>query len=357
MEIHNTVRVVRAQLKTGRTLVTSDIHGCLDLLKALLEKLSYKPGEDTLVIIGDLVQKGPQNLGALRLVMELSRQENVYVLLGNNDFFVEDGSDEKLFSHTSWFRERSLLGEMLLEMGERLPEREEETAALREKARLAFPEEHRFLQSLPHILETEKYLFAHAGLESEDLERQNLEYVLSVPRFHETVSHLFSKLLLVGHWPTANFRSGKLSNAPICNEYHHVLSIDGGNTVKTFGQLNGIVLDNQTGGWTWDSVDDYPKMKAPRSQTARLGSVVTWPENHIELIEKRTKTSICRIKKTGRSIELPNEFLYTDDEGLRTSDFTDNLLEVAAGEELAVVWQGDEWLLAIKNGEAGLVLL
>lgn len=357
MEFHHPVRVVRAQLKTRRALVTSDIHGSLDLFKALLKKLQYKPGEDTLVIIGDLVQKGSQNLDTIRFVMELSKLENVFVLMGNNDLFTLEGPDREIFEHGSYFRECSMLGEMAMAMGLPFPKSVKETHVLREKAKGAFPEEHRFLQDLPHVLETEQFLFAHAGLQSEDLERQELEYVLSVPRFHETVNCTFHKLLLTGHWPTANYRRDKLSNAPLYNQSRHVLSIDGGNRVKTFGQLNGVILDPRTGGWFWDSVDNFPKIRAPFSQKARSGSVITWPENHVELLEQGEHTSLCRIRKTGEQVELPNELLYTDDEGLRTDDFTSDLLEVSAGEELAVVWKGNKWMLAGKNGKMGLVLL
>lgn len=41
-----------------RLLVVSDIHGQRDWLERLLDKMEYG-GDDILVIIGDLVEKGP----------------------------------------------------------------------------------------------------------------------------------------------------------------------------------------------------------------------------------------------------------------------------------------------------------
>ncbi len=357
MEFNHAVRVVRAQLNTKRTLVTSDIHGCADLLKALLEKMKYRPGEDALVVIGDLVQKGSQNLDTVRFVKTLSKNENVFVLQGNNDLFTLEGPDEEIFAHGSHFQERSVLGEMAAAMDEPFPKNAEETHILREKAQTVFSEELTFLRGLPHILETERFLFAHAGLESENLEEQNLEYVLAVPRFHETAACRFHKMLLVGHWPVGNFRTDSLSCAPVYNKSKNVLSIDGGNTIKRFGQLVGVILNNETGSWDWTGVDNLPKIQAPCSQKARPGTVVTWPENFVELLERGEVFSRCRVKKNGAVLSVPNDFLYEDKKGLRVNSATDARLEVSKGEMVSLVKEGDGWLMIMKNGEAGMLVL
>lgn len=358
MEFNHPVRVVRAKLKTKRTIVTSDIHGSFELFKALLEKLEYRPGEDTLVIIGDLVQKGRQNLDTVRFAMELSKQENVFVLMGNNDLFTLEGPDGEILAHGSHFRECSVLGEMALAMRVPFPKSIEETHALREKAEAVFPTEAAFLRGLPHVLETEEFLFAHAGLESEDLEHQTLEYVLSAPTFHETANHTFHKLLLVGHWPVANYRVDCLNNAPLYNAERNVLSIDGGNTLKSFGQLNGVILNNETGEWTWAGVDGCPKIQAPRSQKARPGAAITWPRNWVEVLERGEGMVRCRAKESGVLLDIPADFLHEEKDGsFRTSDVTNALLGVEKGEELSLIWQGEDRMLVMKNGEAGFLLL
>lgn len=45
-----------------------DIHGCYDTLLELLRKLEYRPRHDNLILVGDLVNKGPksQQVGAVR---------------------------------------------------------------------------------------------------------------------------------------------------------------------------------------------------------------------------------------------------------------------------------------------------
>lgn len=355
MKFEHPVRVVRASIPTKRILVVSDIHGGLKLFQELLEKLQYQPGEDSLVLLGDLVQKGTQNLDTVRFAMELSREKNVFILMGNNELFTLEGYDEELLQHASHFRERTVLGEMAMELGLPFPKTAAETHALRERAEQAFFQELNFLRGLPHVLETDKFLFAHAGLSDEELESQELEYVLAVPRFYEVVTHSFQKLLLVGHWPVANFRTDCLSNEPLYQEACNVLSIDGGNTLKSFGQLNGVILDNETGKWQSLSADPYPQIPAPCSQKAKPGVAVTWPENFVELLKRGESVSRCRAKKNGAILDVPNEFFYEDEKGLRVSDATNVQLELTKGEPVSLISEGKGWQLIMKNGKAGLL--
>ena len=78
-----TASVKKAELPPGRrVLAISDIHGNLTFLKALLTAAGYTH-EDILVLVGDLVEKGPASLAVLRYVMELSQTHTVYALRGN----------------------------------------------------------------------------------------------------------------------------------------------------------------------------------------------------------------------------------------------------------------------------------
>ena len=75
-------------LPAGRRLIAvSDIHGHLTLLRALLEKVHYIPGGDLLFLVGDLVEKGPENLAVLRYVQDLCAHGFVYPTMGNVDAF------------------------------------------------------------------------------------------------------------------------------------------------------------------------------------------------------------------------------------------------------------------------------
>ena len=59
----------------SRTVFIGDVHGCAIELEALVVKVKVKPGEgDRLVFVGDLVDKGPESLRALRLVRYLTQE-------------------------------------------------------------------------------------------------------------------------------------------------------------------------------------------------------------------------------------------------------------------------------------------
>lgn len=65
----------------ARTIIISDVHGCLRELQALLQKLDAKSGYDRLIFVGDLLDRGPDSIGVLRLVQGLGAE----CVLGNHE--------------------------------------------------------------------------------------------------------------------------------------------------------------------------------------------------------------------------------------------------------------------------------
>jgi len=63
-----------------RTIVVGDVHGCADELQDLLRACGYGKG-DRLVLVGDLVAKGPDSQGVLQFL----REEGALAVLGNHD--------------------------------------------------------------------------------------------------------------------------------------------------------------------------------------------------------------------------------------------------------------------------------
>lgn len=76
-----------------RILAIGDIHGCSDALDALLTAIDVKP-EDTLVTLGDYVDRGPDARGVLDRLIALGRNVHLVALRGNHDQMMLDARDD-----------------------------------------------------------------------------------------------------------------------------------------------------------------------------------------------------------------------------------------------------------------------
>ena len=65
------------------TYLIGDIQGCCTALQRLLTTLDFSPSRDHVVLLGDLVNRGPDSLGTLRLLQKLGPAATC--LLGNHD--------------------------------------------------------------------------------------------------------------------------------------------------------------------------------------------------------------------------------------------------------------------------------
>lgn len=54
----------------GQDFIVGDLHGCLEDLNILLEHISFDKSVDRLFSVGDLVDRGPDSIGCLRLLRE-----------------------------------------------------------------------------------------------------------------------------------------------------------------------------------------------------------------------------------------------------------------------------------------------
>ena len=73
-----------------RTIVFGDIHGCNTALESLLDQISPVPGEDRLVFLGDLFDRGPDSRDVLQTIEKLASvfQDAFILLLGNHEDYL-----------------------------------------------------------------------------------------------------------------------------------------------------------------------------------------------------------------------------------------------------------------------------
>jgi serine/threonine protein phosphatase 1 len=74
---------------SGRTIAIGDIHGCLAALSALLDAVAPDP-DDTVITLGDYIDRGPHSRGVLDRLISLARCCRLVPLLGNHEELLLD---------------------------------------------------------------------------------------------------------------------------------------------------------------------------------------------------------------------------------------------------------------------------
>ena len=376
----NISRIERLGASPGqRLIVVSDIHGQLDCLVRLLEKTGYG-GEDILVVIGDLIEKGPDSLGVVRYLMELCNEKRsfhgehyVYVSMGNMElarlqYFLDESPEagEKFADYIRRAQRQwggSLGQEMLAEMGVS-PERitagnaPEYIGQLRKKFRM----ELNFLKGLPTILTAGQYLFVHGGVPTDDLEALEGSDAASCLKNDGFWSkgYRFERFTVVtGHWPVCLYRRGVEDVSPLFDPERRIICIDGGCSIKSAGQLNALIIpdcmaDMDEIGWT--SCDGLPVIKALEAQEGTPASLnITYFDSQVELLETREGMAKFRHLSSGRVLELPESCLWVkhSDGTVHCGDFCDERLAVEAGDELSLVFETKDGYYVKKQGRIG----
>src|SRR5262245_13321258 len=67
-----------------RVIAIGDIHGCAVALRKLIEVLAPEP-DDTLVVLGDCVDRGPDSRGVIEQLLALREDCQLVPILGNHE--------------------------------------------------------------------------------------------------------------------------------------------------------------------------------------------------------------------------------------------------------------------------------
>jgi serine/threonine protein phosphatase 1 len=153
-----------------RVYVIGDVHGRYDLLCELMDKLEEHsarlphPGSLHVILLGDLVDRGPASADVVRLAYETSRQNShVVTLLGNHEELMIRALDNEPGYMRTWMRVGG--AETLRSFGVEPPERGADPTLAIAKARAAIPREWLdWLRKRPLTARSGDYLFCHAGI-------------------------------------------------------------------------------------------------------------------------------------------------------------------------------------------------
>lgn len=182
-----------------RWYVIGDIHGRLDLLEALqaaIEQDDAQAGaaDTTVVFLGDLVDRGPDSAGVIKLARKWGKKRKVRYLAGNHEeMFLDSFTDKETLRHFLRHGGR----ETVLSYGVKKKEYNrmqlEEVQKVMQKAVPAKDRE--FLESFEEIIVVGDYVLAHAGINPkraiDDQKRKDLLWIRDRFLSHaEPLSHV-----------------------------------------------------------------------------------------------------------------------------------------------------------------------
>lgn len=339
--------------KDYRILVVSDIHGNLELFKKLLTKSKYNPKEDYLFILGDFVEKGPQSLDTLHYVMELSENKNCFVLKGNCEIIFQnmyERNNEEDFNYFRW-NGYTLLREMCVKSNINL----DSNITLKETLEILknnFKKEYDFLESLPTIIETEDYVFTHAGIP--EIESDDIKDYIRINEFNN-IAKRQRKLTIVGHYPSVNYSKKYLNYKPHFNYTKNIISIDGGNIVKSAGQLNMLIIKNKDISFTY--IDNLKKYKVNDDQivTIQDSFVINYPNTEVEILEDLGEFKLCKSLSNKKTLKIPSKFIYERNGKICSYDTTNYKHTVYVGDYVSLYYKTSKYSLVKFQGVLGWI--
>lgn len=154
-----------------KTFVIGDIHGCFQELKALIEKMAIKWGEDRLVFLGDYIDRGNEEHEVLELLQNLLDQfgpDKIIPLMGNHEQMHLDSVDSGR-ACSDRFSERDMA----------------------------------FLRNRPVYFEDESWFYVHGGVNPlKDFTEQDEDEMLWIRETFYNFSGRLQKKVAFGHTPT-----------------------------------------------------------------------------------------------------------------------------------------------------------
>ena len=177
-------------MEKARIFIIGDIHGCLDTLKKLINKIDWRPEKDMLIFLGDYIDRGPKPKGVVDYILELGRSSShVECLMGNHEaMFLDYLSD----------RETRLF--LVNGGGQTIFSYQKETP--QGQSFFVPPDHIAFFNSLKPFIELENYYVVHAGLRPGlEMNKQSIEDMIWIRGAFIDSDYPFKKRVIFGHTP------------------------------------------------------------------------------------------------------------------------------------------------------------
>jgi len=209
-----------------RRFAISDIHGCLASFKSLLKKINYSKS-DTLYLLGDYIDRGPESKGVIDYIWQLQAEGyQVYCLLGNHEQLLLDS----VAKPSPFYKGRpEVLANFEVTHNQFIPKKYIQ-----------------WMKNLKYYIELDDYILVHAGLNFEKKDPlSDLDSMIWIRYWYDAINTdwLDNRIIIHGHTPTK-----QLDIKRSLKELAEIsaINIDAGCVFQSFGLGHLCVLNLDT---------------------------------------------------------------------------------------------------------------
>ena len=176
----------------NKVFVIADIHGCYSELEKLFGKIKPDTEQDTIIFLGDYINRGPDSKKVIEMLLELKQHfQHVITLMGNHEQVLMNylqGKDREFFLRMG--------GEQTLRSYGITEPWPESLAGM-------LPLSHvKFFQELLLYWEDKYYIYVHAGLKPGiHMSQQPLDWLLWAREEFVDLEYQYPKNVVYGHTP------------------------------------------------------------------------------------------------------------------------------------------------------------
>ena len=175
----------------NKIFAIGDIHGCFDKLQRLILEIKADPVNDTLVFIGDYIDRADGGRDVVDYILKLKKTfQNVICLRGNHEYMLLrflDGVEDDIYLANGGFATLKAYGIS-----------RSDAPKVRKKK---IPPDHlKFFKTLLPYYETDQFIFVHAGLiPGRELNEQSLYDMQWIRQTFIDSDDDFGKRVVFGH--------------------------------------------------------------------------------------------------------------------------------------------------------------
>jgi len=172
----------------ARHLAIGDIHGCINALTSLVEFVGFRGG-DTIITLGDYVDRGPNSRAVLDFVIALGKSHNLVALRGNHEIMMLAAREKKSWLH-AWL---TYGGDATLRS---YSPSDDEPGTFTDVPDLHID----FLENkLAPYYECESHFFVHANVDAKTALSEQADASLYWKKYGDPERHCSDKIMVCGH--------------------------------------------------------------------------------------------------------------------------------------------------------------